>query len=519
MKQYQPDSLPFETLSSYPLVWLVNDTEDHPPHVAPETNAFNRNLLVSLPDQKSFVCSRSKGALDLISYEDVTSSVGESEVHPVTLSKRVKQTSHLDLHKETIVDIQQDNKRRLWVNSSSKITLIDISQDNNESDVTDKFLKPLTNIKSSKILSNSSSNKSIMFKIGTCNPFIDSELVSCMSTTHTSPSETSDEKASFESVCLIDVNLCKCKSLLELDKINSHRKSSLLSCYPSNDHPRHILVTDKHSMGLIDSRVNACSPLVMTIVSDENRNFYPYERLQGSIQLPLRPQQHLILSNYQVGLVDERFPERILMQFTHSMDTDSVLNVNLMKCHPWSQNKNRKTNSEEEDDENLIGIEDQDREEDEMDEEGGENCLSSSPDSCIVYMTNTSSVCLLSLESMKGQEARHVVQPYSLHAPFHVFHLREFLKRIPFDSNRERDKKGRDEEQHCSLPGTFTSSPFLPPDSSFFTSCDFASSCSLTGLDIISSTHKSSCSPSFSMIGLTKRGDVMIQDFLAKSSS
>lgn len=526
-------SIPFYSTSgslSYPKILHPSTSLDTFATSLPCHPCFNWNLLSRL--EHGFVCCRgSRRCIEFLTFEEVGNvhvHEGDEEVAKQdnqsllsSCSKRVTHGFKLDLIRDPdpddfIVDIIPWKQSSCYVNTLSKAHLVK---------VVGKEVKDIACFNALDFGHSSLGEDDLIFKTLTPNPFIDSELVTCISTTSVMNDDTTDTlslNASFpckQSICLIDVNRKMCKFSMKLDCIESSEKP-VASCYASQDHPRNVLLCNSNSFWLLDSR-NPCysnrSPIL--IASHEDRHLYSFEKFQGSIQFPLRPQQHLIASNYHLFLVDERFPQRILMQWSHCMDTDVGKNVNFLKCHDKSMTKrsnNYPPNSPE-------------KEEEEFEPSVSDSC-------CLVYMSNTCSVCLLSLDSLKGQVNREesgrrsreqaVVQPYSLHAPLHVFHLKEFVKKHSFPAfdmrlqNNEDMQRNDDSDEEDKESVTSHSSVYEIPKEGikFSSSCvprPFdARFCCLTGLDVFPS--ESSSLFSFSMIGLTKRGDIMIQDFLEK---
>lgn len=474
VKQYCRRPLPFKTGSSTCPTMLIQSQqkEDIVTNIHPAMRGFNWNLVSSIPSREgNFVYCVEKRCLDLVSLQEDDGDTASSKKKK---HERITRTSRLNIE-DNIVDIHvQSSNCLLHVNSHSKVSLVVIPQESMES------MTCLSTISSSELelASSSSSSCQRYFKCVASNPFIDNELVSCLSTqTCNEPAEKYADSSSYfqcmtdDVICLIDVERGQSKH--SINRHQTQRKSHLLTAYPSQDHPRHVITADKHNMYLIDSRIHSAKKALL-LISDDNRNLYAHEAFQGCLTFPMRPQQHLTLTNYHVGLVDERFPARILLQWSHSMDTDCKHNMNFLKVFSAKNNNNNR------------------HDKDTRPENYDDNSASQKQvkrDSCLVCLSNASSVCMLSLEYLKGLD---VLQPYSPDAPLHVFHLKECAKQHSFSTCHEKLR-----QDTSSSAATFAS------DFSGRLSC-------LTGLDIVSPLGSSS---TFSMIGLTERGDVMIQDF------
>jgi hypothetical protein len=493
IKPYSRDRLPFKSNSpskTYPVMLLPNsESKNLSKDIHPSLKGFNWNLVSSLPEKDKFVCSRKRECLDLVILDTIE---GKIEDDDETASGRIKKTSRLNLEEE-IVDIAvQCSNCLLYVNTHSKIKIVALEEESGEDSLT-----YLSEVFASRVMSSISTapNREYYFKTATTNPFLKNELVSCLCSGVSSQSGSFPDSAFLKCttddiICLIDIDKGICKHFMNTKDIE--KKSPLSTCYPSLDHPRHVFAADKDNMWLIDSRIQS-PKTALKMISTECRQMYPQERLSGCLAFPLRPQQHLILSNYHVGLVDERFPSRILLQWSHSLDTDGKLSMNFLKFLSTHELTNKTddedTTTRKPVDTSAAGL--------------TSRVESSTTDSCLVYMSNTSSVCMLSLEYLKGGTR---CQPYSLHAPLHVFHLKEFVKRHSFSRCQEKQSQ---EKGESSKTGVTSACKAVFAGSCHLSSC-------LTGLDIVSSSSLGSMS---SMIGVTERGDVMIQDFLFQSKS
>lgn len=179
----------------------------------------------------------------------------------------------------------------------------------------------------------------------------------------------------------------------------------------SKIHPRVCFMSDEHSFGSVDMRISSSSAASYRCLlksGQQNHQMFDFETIFGSALYSGHDHQHIVLSDYHVNLVDDRYPNNSLIQWSHSLDQNNT-SERLKYC------KSFKLRSTDDSDTHVVSI------------------------------TNGQRVCLLSLSPQDHSSDVTILQPKSLHSPLHVFSLTDCLKfqRLATTENPDRRSFGK----------------------------------------------------------------------------
>ena len=183
------------------------------------------------------------------------------------------------------------------------------------------------------------------------------------------------------------------------------------SLYFNPTHPRLFYTSNFHSFGLIDMRCyNDAFNTYRCLLKSGHQNhlMYDFETIYGSFPHAGSPHQHVVVSDYHLNLVDERYPTNSLIQWSHSLDENNT--SNRLKF-----GQSFKLNNDDGTDTSVIAVGSRER------------------------------ICMLSLAPQPPNHEVVILQPKSLHSPLHVYSFSDCIK---FTRLQSTEPFGRSEKRY-----------------------------------------------------------------------
>lgn len=187
--------------------------------------------------------------------------------------------------------------------------------------------------------------------------------------------------AAKERTLIIDYDYLHSSTAWKFDSGTIAQKSSFIekptSLFWSANHPRLLAFSNHNDFGLFDARIKSENSYSSIMNRSRLRLTRDWERIYAAHSLPLNLNQNILVTDHKVILVDNRYPQRNLLQWNH------MLSIDVLEPDRFLSVTNLR---EDTDGLNLITI------------------------------FNRDQICLITVKKSEPS----IVQPSSLHHPLHI---------------------------------------------------------------------------------------------------